>query len=142
MRTLITGTNRGIGRTLLGVLQAQGHEVLGTARDQSQHIQLDVTDPAQHAAMARQLEGQALDLLVCNAGVYLDKGHTLPDGFGAEVWANTFQANVTGVFLTIQALLPNLRLARRPGLRSSRRAWDRTRWQAVMPLSIAHPRRR
>ncbi|SMX36103.1 C-factor [Ruegeria arenilitoris] len=61
--------------------------------------------------MARKLDGQPVDLLICNAGVYLDKGQTI-DGYPAEMWDQTFSANVTGVFLTIQALLPNLRAAR------------------------------
>ncbi len=61
--------------------------------------------------MARKLDGQSVDLLICNAGVYLDKGQTI-DGYPAEMWDQTFAANVTGVFLTIQPLLPNLRAAR------------------------------
>ncbi len=61
--------------------------------------------------MARKLDGRPVDLLICNAGVYLDKGQTI-DGYPAEMWDQTFAANVTGVFLTIQALLPNLRAAR------------------------------
>ncbi len=61
--------------------------------------------------MARKLDGQPVDLLICNAGVYLDKGQTI-DGYPAEMWGQTFAANVTGVFLTIQSLLPNLRAAR------------------------------
>jgi NAD(P)-dependent dehydrogenase (short-subunit alcohol dehydrogenase family) len=48
---------------------------------------------------------------VCNAGVYLDKGSDLDTGYEATLWAQTFAANVTGVFLTVQALLPNLRAA-------------------------------
>ncbi len=61
--------------------------------------------------MARKLDSRPVDLLICNAGVYLDKGQTI-DGYPAEMWDQTFAANVTGVFLTIQALLPNLRAAR------------------------------
>lgn len=110
MHVLITGANRGIGRALVDHYRAQGHQVTGTARDGSAQVQLDVTDPVQQAEMARALDGQPIDLLVCNAGVYLDKGQTI-DGYPAEMWAQTFAANVTGVFLTIQALLPNLRAA-------------------------------
>lgn len=88
-----------------------GHTVTGTARDGSAQVTLDVTDPAQHAAMAEQLQGQPVDLLVCNAGVYLDKGHDI-GGYPAGIWAQSFATNVTGVFLTIQSLLPNLRAAR------------------------------
>ena len=60
------------------------------------------------------MAGRAVDLLVCNAGVYLDKGQALDTGYPVGMWADTFAANVTGVFLTIQALLPNLRLSGAP----------------------------
>ena len=110
MHIVITGANRGIGWALAERYRAQGHEVTGTARDGSAEVQLDVADPAQQAAMADQLKGQPVDLLICNAGVYLDKGHSIDD-YPAEMWAQSFAANVTGVCLTVQSLLPNLRAA-------------------------------
>ena len=61
--------------------------------------------------MVDQLKDQSIDLLICNAGVYLDKGNELGHGYKSKVWTDTFAANVTGVFLTIEALLPNLRAA-------------------------------
>jgi NAD(P)-dependent dehydrogenase (short-subunit alcohol dehydrogenase family) len=73
-----------------------------------------VTDAAQQGEMAQALAGQAVDLLVCNAGVYLEKGQRLDDGYPTQMWADTFAANVTGVFLTVQAMLPNLRLSTQP----------------------------
>jgi NAD(P)-dependent dehydrogenase (short-subunit alcohol dehydrogenase family) len=114
MHVVITGANRGIGRALADHYARVGQTVTGTARDGSAAVHLDVSDPAQHRAMAAQLQGQAVDLLVCNAGVYLDKGQDLATGFAPHLWAETFAANVTGVFLTIQSLLPNLRLSRDP----------------------------
>ncbi|RLK11392.1 SDR family NAD(P)-dependent oxidoreductase [Ruegeria conchae] len=111
MHIVITGANRGIGKTLADQYRAAGQEVIGTSRDGSADIVLDVTDPAHHAAMAEQLQGRPIDLLICNAGVYLDKGHDL-NGYPAEMWAQSFATNVTGVFLTIQSLLPNLRAGR------------------------------
>ena len=113
MRILITGANRGIGRALYDGYAARGDSVIGTIRGQASEgwVQLNVTDPASASGMAAQLKSQPLDLLICNAGVYLDKGNELGTGYGANVWADTFAANVTGVFLTIEALLPNLRAA-------------------------------
>ncbi len=61
--------------------------------------------------MAEALGGRTINLLICNAGIYLDKGHDLDSGYGADLWAQTFATNVTGVFLAIQTLLPNLRRA-------------------------------
>ncbi|WP_299782438.1 SDR family NAD(P)-dependent oxidoreductase [uncultured Roseobacter sp.] len=110
MTIVITGANRGIGAGLAAAYRKRGEQVIGTARD-GDHP-LEVTDPASHAALAARLDGQAVDLLVCNAGVYLDKGQMLEDGYPLEQWAQTFAVNVTGVFLTVQSLLPNLRLSK------------------------------
>lgn len=114
MRAVVTGSNRGIGLAVSRALRAGGHEVIGTARDGSETVRLDVTDPDAQAAMARRFAGDAVDLVVCNAGVYPDKGETLETGYPARMWADTFAVNVTGVFLTVQALLPALHRSARP----------------------------
>ncbi|GAA6176687.1 SDR family oxidoreductase [Sulfitobacter pacificus] len=111
MNIVITGASRGIGAGLAEYYRAQGHAVIGTGRSVASQLQLDVTRPASHREMAEALEGQAIDLLVCNAGVYLDKGDDLDSGYGADLWAQSFATNVTGVFMSIQALLPHLRRA-------------------------------
>ncbi len=113
MHALITGATRGIGAALATELAQDGTTLTLTARDPRAGFEpLDVTNPTSSRALAKRLEGQSIDLLICNAGVYLDKGHALETGFAADLWAKTFAANVTGVFLTIQALLPNLRAAK------------------------------
>jgi NAD(P)-dependent dehydrogenase (short-subunit alcohol dehydrogenase family) len=109
---LVTGANRGIGRGLLEHYRATGRTALGTARaPEGDLLPLDVTDPASHAGLAARLGGRPIDLLVCNAGVYLDRGHRLGDGLSPDLWAQTFAVNVTGVFLTVETCLPNLRAA-------------------------------
>ncbi len=112
MNILITGANRGIGQELANRYRAQGHNVLATTRSDDEFLPLDVTDPASVQTLAETLKDQPINLLICNAGVYLDKGQSLDTGYSAELWAQTFAVNATGVFLTIQALLPNLRAAK------------------------------
>jgi len=115
MRVLITGANRGIGRAMFDQYSAAGDQVIGTTRGGASGddwITLDVTDRASHRAMAARMGAAPLDLLICNAGVYLDKGQELDRGYPARQWADTFAANVGGVFQTIQTLLPNLRAAK------------------------------
>ncbi|RID90533.1 SDR family NAD(P)-dependent oxidoreductase [Gemmobacter lutimaris] len=113
---LITGAGRGIGRALATTALARGWEVTGTTRGappESPAIRwerLEVTDPASQAALAARLG--PLDAVICNAGVLLDRGQRLEDGYAPELWAESFATNVTGVFLTVQALLPQLRAAR------------------------------
>jgi NAD(P)-dependent dehydrogenase (short-subunit alcohol dehydrogenase family) len=114
MNIVITGATRGIGAGLAAHYRGAGHHVTGTGRSAGADMTLDVTQPADHAAMASALAGQPVDLLVCNAGVYLDKGDTLETGYAPDLWAQAFAVNVTGVFLTIQSLLPHLRAASAP----------------------------
>ena len=118
MHVLITGANRGIGQGLAQSYRASGDRVTGTYRGDAPAgdgwQQLDVTNPDSHAALADRMAGQAVDLLVCNAGVYLDKGAAIGAGYTAAQWADTFAVNVTGVYLSVEAMLPNLRLSAAP----------------------------
>ena len=112
MHVLITGANRGIGKALADRYASAGAKVTGTQRAAGGALHsLDVTDPAAITALAATLGDQTIDLLVCNAGVYADKGQSLDQGYPADMWADGFATNVTGVFLTVQAFLPHLRRA-------------------------------
>ena len=124
MRVVVTGAGRGIGRHLAELYRAQGHEVIGTARDGSSDVALDVAEPAHFSRLADALGDGPLDLLICNAGIYADKGQPLDTGYPSAMWAETFAVNVTGVFLTVQAALPALRRAERAkiGILSSQMA--------------------
>ena len=113
MQVLITGANRGIGAALMAAYAARGDAVWGTSRrGDTDLLPLDVTDAASQATLAARLAGHPIDLLICNAGVYPDKGQSLETGFGPDLWALGFATNVTGVFQSIQSLLPNLRAAK------------------------------
>jgi NAD(P)-dependent dehydrogenase (short-subunit alcohol dehydrogenase family) len=114
MHVVITGANRGIGAELAALYSARGAQVTATSRSGGDLPRLDVTQPDSHAALGRKLDGRPVDLLVCNAGVYPDKGESLADGYPPEMWADGFAVNVTGVFLTVQSLLPNLQGAKMP----------------------------
>lgn len=115
MTILVTGAGRGVGRALAVEALERGLPVIGTHRGAPPDLAgvewqaLDVTDPASHADLAQRLSGRPLAGLICNAGVLLDRGERLDLGYPAPMWAESFAVNVTGVFLTIQALLPNLR---------------------------------
>lgn len=114
MTVVITGASRGIGAKLAEHYQAQGLDVMGTGRSVAADITLDVTHPSGHTEMAQKIGEKPVELLICNAGVYLDKGDDIQTGYGADLWAQSFATNVTGVFLSIQALLPHLRRAQNP----------------------------
>jgi NAD(P)-dependent dehydrogenase (short-subunit alcohol dehydrogenase family) len=123
MSVLITGATRGIGRALAQAQVAAGQSVIGTHRGAAPPPlpgvtwqPLDLADPASPGRLAAALGRRAIPLLVCNAGVYLEKGQRLDDpaAFDAALWAQTFAVNVTGVFLTVRALLPALLRAQSP----------------------------
>ena len=111
MHVVITGASRGIGAGLADLYREAGHEVTGTGRSVMADFQLDVAHPSDHAAMAEAMAGTPVDLLICNAGVLFDRSEALESGYNAEMWAAMFAANVTGVFLSVQSMLPMLRLA-------------------------------
>ncbi|WP_322894732.1 MULTISPECIES: SDR family NAD(P)-dependent oxidoreductase [unclassified Yoonia] len=111
MHVLITGANRGIGLAMFDHYTAAGDRVTGTQRGEGPLPRLDVTDPVCVNALAASMSDTAIDLLICNAGIYADKGQSLDTGYPAQMWADGFATNVTGVFLTVQAFLPHLRRA-------------------------------
>ncbi|MGR3540006.1 MAG: SDR family NAD(P)-dependent oxidoreductase [Hasllibacter sp.] len=110
-RAIVTGASRGVGAALLAALRDGGWQATGTSTAGGGGlIPLDLTDP--DLGPLRDVAGDRLDLLVCNAGVLLEgDGERLEDGFDAALWDRTFRVNVTGAFLGVQACLPALRAA-------------------------------
>jgi NAD(P)-dependent dehydrogenase (short-subunit alcohol dehydrogenase family) len=109
---LITGANRGIGLEFARAYAADGWDVIATARRPDQAIalnrldvevmQLDAADPAGIAALARQLEGRPIDVMIANAGVM---GPTKLDPQG---WTQTLVTNSIGPTLLAAALKANV----------------------------------
>jgi NAD(P)-dependent dehydrogenase (short-subunit alcohol dehydrogenase family) len=119
MSILITGANRGVGLALAELAVSNGESVIGTYRGPQKPAvpgidwqNLEITEPDSHHQLAVRLEGKPISLLVCNAGVYLEKGQSLETGYAKPLWDDTFAVNVTGVFMTIQAILPNILLGK------------------------------
>ena len=108
MDVLVTGANRGIGAALLDGYESLGIAAMGTSRDGSVGLKLDVSNPDSISELGDFYAGRSLDLLVCNAGVFLDRGRSLEE-LTAEDWSRTMAVNVTGVAETVRVLLPALR---------------------------------
>lgn len=106
---LVTGANRGLGFEFCSQYVKAGWRVIAACRDvkkaaelqqlskQYENIQIVNLDVSQHSqidSLAASLQGEKLDLLISNAGVYGDSaGH----GFGAinySDWRDTFDINV------------------------------------------------
>ena len=115
MHVIITGANRGIGLELAKIYEAQGCQVTKTSRKAMPgYATLDVNDPASHEAFAASLDEAPVDLYIANAGINIRNDESVDTGYAADEWAQTFQTNVTGVFLGIQSMLPAMRAAPAP----------------------------
>lgn len=113
--TLITGSNKGLGREAARRLLAQGHDVWVAARDPqageeaaadlgARFVQLDVTDDDSVAAAVATVG--ALDVLVNNAGI---SGTAKPaPEVTADDLRDVYETNVFGPVRVLHAFLPLL----------------------------------
>jgi NAD(P)-dependent dehydrogenase (short-subunit alcohol dehydrogenase family) len=127
--TLITGSNKGLGKETARQLIAAGHTVYVGARHEgrgrpaaaelgARFVQLDVTDDASVVAACTQIEADGgLDVLVNNAGIEPRlAGNAIPtpaDETADSVQA-TFETNVFGLVRVTHAFLPLLQKSAAP----------------------------
>lgn len=118
---LVTGANRGIGLAFARHLSKRGDHVIATCRqpEKARDLarlplrleKLDVADEENIAELASRLKGEALDVLINNAGIG-DDGP--PFGrLSMEDLEEAFRVNAAGPVALAQALLPNLRAGKR-----------------------------
>ncbi len=123
---LVTGANKGIGYEVARELGQLGYKVILTARDEAKgkaaaqragkniiFMPLDVTDENAIKTLAKYIEQEfgRLDVLVNNAGVFLDTGsgtagYTSAFDAKSKTIYDTFKTNTMGTFLMCQALIP------------------------------------
>ena len=121
MRWLVTAANRGIGLEFVRQLIARGEDVVATARVPaeakglarlgSRVLELDVAHPVSVSTLARELEGEPLDVLVNNAGIGV--GGRAFGSLDYDWMEQCFQVNTLGALRMTEALLPNLRAGER-----------------------------
>lgn len=120
--TLITGANRGLGLEFARQYLADGWQVYAACRDPnaaselrradaSGHklriLALDVTDLASVKAAAAELEGQAIDLLINNAGVGGARGQTIGN-IDYKAWAKMLDVNTMGPMRVSEAFVDHV----------------------------------
>lgn len=124
---LITGAGRGLGLEFAGQYAGEGWRVIGTVRDLAQGAalaklgrsvevhSLDVRDRAAIFKLARELEGTAIDVLLCNAGIYGPRD--LPfGGIEHQAWHEVFQVNVMGPMACAEAFADHVARSERKAI--------------------------
>jgi NAD(P)-dependent dehydrogenase (short-subunit alcohol dehydrogenase family) len=119
----ITGTNRGLGLEWARQYAREGWRVFATCRHPAEASalkslaeqfptlslhRLDVTRSEDIRAIAGEMEGQPIDILMGNAGVYLEKGTPEFGCLQYEDWMRTFRINTLGVVRVVEALVENV----------------------------------
>jgi len=104
---VITGTTRGIGAALAKRYREAGESVISLGRGPECTF-VDLEDTNSIKMLRKELADIPIDLLICNAGVFLDGDEDIKNGYNSDLWHKTFSINVTSVFLLIQNLLPNI----------------------------------
>ena len=120
--TLITGANRGIGLEFARQYFADGWQVYAACRDTNSALELprladasgqlrilalDVTHPASVKAAAAELDGQAIDLLLNNAGVMGVRGQAIGN-IDYDAWAKVLDANTMGPMRVSEAFIDHV----------------------------------
>lgn len=125
---LVTGANRGIGLELVRQYLQAGWRVYACCRRPEQAADLnalaqkhsatlsvhplDVTHPAQRAALVQAIEDDPIDILFNNAGIYGPQ----PQEYGStdeQGWINTFCVNTIAPLKLMEALTENVANSRR-----------------------------
>jgi len=119
---LISGAGRGLGFELARQYADDGWRVIGTVRDAAARSRLeklgaeahvaDVTRHDQLAALAKRLDGTALDVLFCNAGITGKRGMAL-GSFDYESWEEVLRVNVLGAAALAEALVEHVAASER-----------------------------
>lgn len=116
---LITGASRGIGLEFSRQYAADGWHVIAACRNPAEAEDLDrvngdvvkqaldVGDQASVAALSEAIHGEPVDVLINNAGVYLDRNVELGE-FDYEHWRGSFEINVIGPMRLAEALAGNV----------------------------------
>ncbi|MCC7048629.1 MAG: SDR family oxidoreductase [Alphaproteobacteria bacterium] len=121
---LITGANRGIGLEFTRQYAADGWHVIAACRNPAEAADLDqvngdvvkqaldVGDQASVAALSEAIAGEPVDVLINNAGVYLDRNVELGE-FDYDDWRGSFEINVIGPMRLAEALVGNVSRSKR-----------------------------
>lgn len=120
---LITGSSRGLGLEWVRIYVKQGWHVFATCRNPNKAYelqfiakenhnisihQLDVTNQNEINTLANKLNNAAIDILINNAGIYLDKNNNSIGSLNYRNWEETFRVNTFGPIRVAEAFLQHV----------------------------------
>ena len=123
---LVTGANRGIGLELCRQLAGRGDDVIAVCRSSSPELDalnvrvlagVDVASADGVARLANELDGEALDVLVNNAGILISDNLNSLD---FDAITEQFRVNSLGPLRVTRALLDNLQPGSKVAIITSR----------------------
>lgn len=124
---LITGSNRGLGLAWVRRFADEGWRVYASCRHPAEATELqalaavhdgvtlhraDVTVPDDIRGLYWELEDEPIDVLLSNAGVYLEKDATELGSLRYDDWMRTFQVNTLGQVRMVEAFADNVARSR------------------------------
>ena len=108
MKTLLTGSSRGIGKSIADLLLANGYEVIGTStstnnnytNNQYRHIVCDLSKENELEKLKQLLtEDEIPEVLINNAGIFMEAQFGDSDEEWMAKWDRTQQVNLRSVAL-------------------------------------------
>ena len=106
MKTLLTGSSRGIGNAIAQSLLEQGYSVIGTSRSEEapfknenyRHLKCDQLVPEEVEKIKAVFEGEDIpEVLINNAAYFAPADFEISDEEWFKVWEETMQVNLKSV---------------------------------------------
>jgi NAD(P)-dependent dehydrogenase (short-subunit alcohol dehydrogenase family) len=122
----VTGSNRGLGLEWIRQYADSGWRVFATCRHPGEALELnqltkqypnvsihrlDVTLPEDIHAIMWEMKGEPIDILINNAGIYLEKGTPEFGCIRYSEWERTLVVNTLGCMRVAEALLDNVAIS-------------------------------